>query len=383
MRQKAFIIGLSALAAALFAGCGKGDDDYATARSLMNSGKYSAAEEYFEKAAANNNSDAGFYVDAGLNDIELQKYSAAEENFRHALSLGDRIEDAYRGIGICCYEQGRYAEAIEAFDSAIAQVELSVGPAEYDILKYRGDCEDRLGRYEKALSTYNALIELGIDRTEQYLKEGAVYLALKDSESACKCFDKALEIRGNDVQVYFSIYNSCCDAGLTDTGMKYLSRALEVDGNSNQAHLWRGRIYYLMGNNSAALTELSYPLEDNDHEAALYAAFCYEAMGDYDSAVQLYYEELSRVNDPVMINYLAICLSAQGDYNKAWNVVHSAISQYPDCECIQQLRWNEIVLYERMGYYPSAYTHLLEYKELYPNDPAVKQELEFLLMKQS
>ncbi|MBR4588538.1 MAG: tetratricopeptide repeat protein [Lachnospiraceae bacterium] len=375
-------LAVAALAAvAVLSGCSKKDEKYSEAKRLMNAGSYSQAQPLYEEATANHNADAEFYVDMGYNCLGLQKYVTAEECFNHAISMEKELEEAYRGLGISCYEQGKLSDAITAFNKAIEQVNSQVQALEYDILEYRGDCEARLMKYDEAIKTYDALIELGVHREDQYINKGRIYLAMNNTDEATECFNKVIEKKGNDVEMYFAIYQSYVENGFTDEGVKYLSKALEVKGDSAEAHLYRGKIYYLMGNNSAALTELQYPMEEGIHEAALYEAFCYEAMGDTDKAEVIYKEELTKNYDPEMANYFALCLSRKGDYNTAWNVVHKAISDYPDCACIRDLLWNEVVLYEKMGYYPSAYTHLLEYQSRYPGDSLVQQELEFLLMK--
>lgn len=381
MRRK-ISVGFMLLAALFMSGCSKSDDSYTTALKLMKEGNYQEAENYYSEAAATHNAEAAFYVAMGKNYIELQKYSTASECFEQAISLGDELEEAYKGLGIAHYEQGQYVEAISDFNKSIEQVDLSVGGLEYDTLEYRGACERKLNKLGDALKTYDALIKLGVNKTRQYMYEGQIYLALNETQKAGECFDAVLDIKDDEVELYFSIYQSYIDANFKDEGMKYLSRALLVEGNSAEAHLWRGKIYYIMGNYSSALTELAFPLEKQNHEAAQYTAFCYESLGDYAKAEELYVDELSRVDDPQMTNYLAMCLSEQGKYSEAWNRVRTAIEQFPDCDCIQELLWNRIVLYEKMGYYPSAYTYMLEYQKLYPQDPLITEELSFLLMKQ-
>jgi tetratricopeptide (TPR) repeat protein len=138
-----------------------------------------------------------------------------------------------------------------------------------------------------------------------------------------------------------------------------------------------------MGDYSAAITELSYPLEENNAQAALYTAFCLEDQGDYESASQMYVRSLNIENNPVTANYYAMCLSANNDDNHAWNVVHTTMEKYPDCDCIQDLKWNEIILYERMNMLPSALTRLLEYQEAYPDDPNIEAEMQYLTLKQN
>ncbi len=64
----------------------------------------------------------------------------------------------YREEGIEYYKNGEYDKAIQAFNAALDSDRGKVGDIQLDILKYRGECELRLGRYDDAALTYEALI---------------------------------------------------------------------------------------------------------------------------------------------------------------------------------------------------------------------------------
>lgn len=73
---------------------------------------------------------------------------------------------ALRDQGIELYKSGDYEAAIEAFDKAMEASDGQVSELQYDILKYRGECEIRLGDYSAAKESYNALYELCKDSTD-------------------------------------------------------------------------------------------------------------------------------------------------------------------------------------------------------------------------
>lgn len=358
-------------------------DNHEQGMLLYNEGKYEQATQYLLNAVAENNAKGAYYIDLGMNYLMLSDYASAKDAFDHAVSMKDHLELAYRGLGILCMERELYTDAVAYFNQALGQVELSVGNLEYDILQYRADAEICAEKYEDALKTYDALIQLGVNVSKNRLAKGTVYLKLGDEEQAAACYDQVLEENSQDVSIYFGIYNAFEENGYTEAGRSFLSKALEVAGDTSMDHLNRGKIYYLMGNYSAAITELSYPLAENNAQAALYTAFCYEVQGDYDTAAEYYVQSLNIENSPLTANYYAMCLSANNDDNHAWNVVHTTMEDYPDCDCIQDLKWNEIILYERMNMLPSALTRLLEYQEAYPDDPAIETELQYLTLKQN
>ena len=75
-------------------------------------------------------------------------------------ACGGNDKYALRDQGIELYNSGKYAQAILAFDSAMEASDGQVSELQYDILKYRGECEIRIGDYQAAKESYGALYEL-------------------------------------------------------------------------------------------------------------------------------------------------------------------------------------------------------------------------------
>ena len=75
-------------------------------------------------------------------------------------ACGGEDKYALRDQGIELYNSGKYAQAILAFDSAMEASDGQVSELQYDILKYRGECEIRIGDYQAAKESYGALYEL-------------------------------------------------------------------------------------------------------------------------------------------------------------------------------------------------------------------------------
>ncbi len=65
-----------------------------------------------------------------------------------------------RDAAVAVYQSGDYAGAITAFNEALDASKGEVSEFQYDILKYRAECEVRTGDYVAAKETYSALLEL-------------------------------------------------------------------------------------------------------------------------------------------------------------------------------------------------------------------------------
>ncbi len=89
-------------------------------------------------------------------------------------ACGSEDKYALREQGIELYNSGDYAGAIELFDKAMDASDGQVSELQYDILKYRGECEIRLGDYSAAKTSFDALYELCKDDTD-YAKIEQVY----------------------------------------------------------------------------------------------------------------------------------------------------------------------------------------------------------------
>ena len=58
------------------------------------------------------------------------------------------------------YQQGDYQGALEKLDAALSASNGQVSELQYDILKYKAECQLRLGKYDEAEKSYKALLAL-------------------------------------------------------------------------------------------------------------------------------------------------------------------------------------------------------------------------------
>lgn len=86
-------------------------------------------------------------------------------------ACGGEDKYALREQGIELYNSGDYAAAIEVFDKALDASDGQVSELQYDILKYRGECEIRTGDYTAAKESYTALYELCDDKDKARIDE--------------------------------------------------------------------------------------------------------------------------------------------------------------------------------------------------------------------
>lgn len=111
---------------------------------------------------------------------------------------------AFREEGIEFYKNGEYEQAVNAFNSALNADRGKVGDIQLDILKYRGECELRLGRYEDAALTYEALITADSSKENQ-----EYYNELKqDLDSLDEIKNAVNELAAKNYAEAYEIFNS-------------------------------------------------------------------------------------------------------------------------------------------------------------------------------
>lgn len=176
-----------------------------------------------------------------------------------ALTSCSKGPDKYelREEAITLYEQGDYAGAIKAFDQALDASDGQVSELQYDILKYRGECEIRIGDYTAAKTTYSALVELDKNSGDSQKAE-----ALLSELGALDEIKKAADIfrTGNYADAYdaFSEY-AVLDGTLTGRAAVYNKAVCaEYIGNFAEAYMLLSEYLEAYPDDAQAKRELEF-----------------------------------------------------------------------------------------------------------------------------
>lgn len=152
-----------------------------------------------------------------------------------------------RDQAIELYSQGDYAAAINRFDEALLASDGQVSELQYDILRYKAECQLRIGDYNAAKTSYEALLQL--DEVQSSVDE---YNSLLSQLDALNAVNEA---------------NNLFNAGEYNAAYESLSTYASLDGGL------AGRIaWYNM-------------------------AVCKEYLGDFDTAYTLLAEYNARFPD--------------------------------------------------------------------------------------
>ena len=315
------------------------------------------------------------YKEAELN-LEKGHYEEALEGFQQAVSDDVNIMESWRGEGIALLKLNRYEEAIQAFETALAQEKGSKG-IRRDIWLYKATAEYKNGDPQTALTSVQSAAEL--DGDEQcYLLMGKLYLELAQYDEADAVFGQVLD-KNKSYESYVDIYQMYVQQDMSADGEVYLKEALKLKGKEKEDYYQRGRIYFFMGDTDSAKKELTEAVNRKYPDAVLFLGKIYLSDKDTANARAMYqqYMEMQEENQALGYNGLALCDIAEGNYSSALEQIQKGLEVAQKSD-VQELLYNEIVIYEKMLDFNTAKTKMASYMELYPDDVDAQKENQFL-----
>ena len=343
--KKRITVGISALTvcAALCTGCGSaGKKVYEQANEALEQGIYEVALSGF--------------ADSVKNDVE--------------------VPESYRGAGIAYLRMGNYEKAIECFTSALGEEKVKKS-LKRDILSYRASTELKAGMYEDAMADCQTLLEEYTMNADSYFLMGKSALALDSYEEASVNFYNAYAARST-YEMAVQIYQAYLEQDMEADGVKYLEAVLDIETEKTEDYCGRGQVYYYMEDYENAVSELRKAMDQESTEALLLLGMVYTAQQDYVNARSMYQEYIVKTESPAGgYNGLALCDLAQEDYASALTHIQEGILKASPEE-MQNLLFNEIVVYEKQLDFGTALQKTKEYLELFPDDAKAVKELKFL-----
>lgn len=297
-------------------------------------------------------------------------------------SCGDKTDykELYRREGIAKMDAKDYTGAIDSFLNALSQGHGAIQKTDYDINYYLGYAYYKNGDYEKAISTYDAILSLKPKEVDAHYYRALCELAVGDRDSADEDFLFYTKSDPKNYDLYLDVYFCMVDAGYKTDATSYLQAAM--DNATNLSDYDAGRMYYYLGDYSNARVSLEKAKNTDDPETYLMLGKTYEAIGDYQYAATLYKEYLNaRGNNAAVYNQLGVCCMTTGDYEGALSAFESGLN-LGDSSWEQKFLYNEAVTYEYMLDFETAYTKMGEYLEKYPKDEDAQREYVFLSTRQ-
>ena len=331
---------------------------------------------------------AGVFLLSGCGGKNQKIYEQAEKDFRQgsyeyalqgyqtSAANGWKTAESWRGVGICQMRMGNDQDAIGSFTNALEAEKAGEG-LKKDVLSYRATAEWNCGLYEDAMADCQTLAEEYSMDADIYYLTGRVALSMDAYNEASLNFE---QVYGED-STYdraIQIYEAYLERGMEADGTRYLEAALLTEPKSSEDYCDRGRVYYYMEDYASAQQELIKASNDGSTEALLLLGNVYFAQGDTSNARSMYQEYISKENSPAAgYNGLVLCDIAEGKYGDALTNISNGLP-YSSTGEMQNLLYNEIVVYEKQLDYAAALQKAREYQEMFPEDKSIAKEIIFL-----
>lgn len=227
------------------------------------------------------------------------------------------------------------------------------------------------------------------------MREKAISLyAQQDFEGAIDLFHEALKPRlpflesfDNDVRFHLAD----CYINIGEYGyacqqydmVRLWAEEEKVEGLDYLQNVAYGLQLYSWEEYRSALPILLEAYEDGYKDLVLYVGSCYGQIGDTEN-MQIYYNVFLQdnpMNSFMYAQYAAIALD-EGRYEEALSYIETG-KKLKDQSNIKEILFDEIVYYEKLKDYNTAYQKAAEFVELYPNDISGKNEYDVLYTRQT
>ncbi|MDE6625988.1 MAG: tetratricopeptide repeat protein [Lachnospiraceae bacterium] len=216
----------------------------------------------------------------------------------------------------------------------------------------------------------------------------------EDYEGALNLFEEALtpqlpllEDFDNDVRLYLADCHvnmgnygyACCEY----SKIKVWSDGKEIPGLNKLQKIAYGLQLYDWQDYREALPILLEAYESGYGSLVLYVGSCYGQIGDLGN-MQIYYDvflQNNPMNSFMYAQYAAISLD-EGKMEEALGYIEMG-KQLDDQSNIRELLFDEIVYYEKLKDYNTAYEKAKTFVEMYPGDVGGKNEYDLLFTRQT
>lgn len=311
-----------------------------------------------------------------VKDLEQGSYEYSLAGFEASVANDTYPAQSWRGAGISHMRLGKYEEAVEDFTRALAVERLSKG-LQKDILSYRITALLKLDRLQEAMADCQQLFLVSAPDADGYFLTGMTALEMDSYTEAYSNFEQSFEMDSSYDRA-IQIYEAYSGRGMEADGTHFLEKALEAPAKTVEDYYDRGRVYYYMEDYDNARSELITASQKGYEDSVLLLGMVYLAKNDISNSRALFIQYISGTKQSAKgYNGLALCDMKEGNYNSALVNIQEGLP-YASTEELQSLLFNEVVIYEKMLEFQTAYRKAQEYLEMFPDDHEMLRERTFL-----
>ncbi len=192
------------------------------------------AAEVIEQARAKLPDAAPVAVAFGEYDAAQGKYEDAVAHFRHAIDLSPTALSTHFKLGVVYRHMRKTDLASQEFDQVLVMDKDYPGLA-----LERGLLFEDSGEVDRALEQFKNALSRAPDDPDLQLRVGAAYVAIGRAEEALPMLRKVLEKRASSAEANHYLGRALfAKEGANNESMRFLKRAVELDPNRAEYHLY-------------------------------------------------------------------------------------------------------------------------------------------------
>ncbi|MCZ6470516.1 MAG: tetratricopeptide repeat protein, partial [Gammaproteobacteria bacterium] len=307
------------------------------ARLLVDVRYYEKARVEFKKLHQGSPKDVELIYTLGLLSLESQLLEEAEKYMLMLVEMGERQGEAQYYLGRVNEDQGRYEEAIEWFE------QVHIGEYLFDARLRIANLLGEAGRFDAAHEHLQSMLKGSQSNgslVRIYLTEGELLRAEKRYNDAMDVYSTALDIVPGNSDLLYARALAAEKVGRIDILENDLKTILETEPNN--AHALNALGFTLADQTDRyeeAYDYLKRAIEIMPDDAAIIDSYGWinYRLGNYEEAIRLLRNALSRFDDGEIAAHLGEVLWVSGNQEEAKTVWKKALKKAPDDTLLQEI----------------------------------------------
>ncbi len=253
--------------------------------------RYSGALEAYKKAIALEQNNLKALNNIGKISYKIGQFERAIEAHQKAIEIDENNADAWSSQGLAYMGLNQYEQALESFDKAqkIKPDEPSFWLQKGIVFKALQRLEEAKQFYQEALQVYDEKVARDSKNSLLWTDRGFVLLQLNRPEEAFESYDRALSLERNFFEALIGKANIFNAFQKYDRALEFFDKAIEVRPNDYQVWYNRGNLLaQALQNQEEALRsfEKVTQLKSDFYPGWLGKAIALIALERYENALQ-------------------------------------------------------------------------------------------------
>lgn len=258
---------------------------------------------------------------AGRNEV-FDK-SRAQECYLNASRLGGDDLDCWEEIGDLLFDSSLNEEAVAAYDAAMRH---SFGE-DSELWYKKGIAHNRLSQLQEALFCYEKALEISENYVQVWISKASLLEGLGQYEDVLKAYDRAIKLAPGKDYLLRNKADILCKLDQLEMAIEYIDQSLEKNPADKESWYRKGNLLVQLGRYQEAIGAYDNAIANDDgfqnmaHKAWHGKALAYEGLGQAVEAKKCYQMEKNAERDRLI---------GMGEFSEMLCNDPSALANYDD-----------------------------------------------------